>query len=113
MALEKGEFMRSRTNQIITHLSDEELADLNEKIGRVRGPRERFSASAALSSGRPSVDVPRLIHEVRRVGTVSTESSSSPMPGACWKRRNSAGRWSGTGSWKYVSWTLTQKTDGR
>ena len=42
MTLEKGESMRRRTNQIIIRLSDEELADLNEKVGRVRGSRERF-----------------------------------------------------------------------
>ena len=42
MTPEKGESMRSRTNQIIIRLSDEELADLNEKVSRVRGSRERF-----------------------------------------------------------------------
>ena len=34
--------MRSRTNRINVWLSDEELADLNEKVSRVRGSRERF-----------------------------------------------------------------------
>ncbi len=34
--------MRSRTNQIIIRLSDEEFADLNEKAGKVRGSREQF-----------------------------------------------------------------------
>ena len=63
--------MRSRTNQIIIRLSDEELADLNEKVGRVRGSRERFirqCISGAAIREAPSVDVARLIHEVRRVG---------------------------------------------
>ena len=36
MTPEEGESMRSRTNQIIIRLSDEELADLNEKVSRVR-----------------------------------------------------------------------------
>ena len=63
--------MRSRTNQIIIRLSDEELADLNEKVSRVRDSRERFirqCISGAVIREAPSVDVPKLIHEVRRVG---------------------------------------------
>ncbi len=63
--------MRSRTNPIIIRLSDEELADLNEKASKVRGSRERFirqCISGAVIREAPSVDVPRLIHEVRRVG---------------------------------------------
>ena len=71
MTPEKGESMRSRTNQIIIRLSDEELADLNEKVSRVRGSRERFirqCISGAAIREAPSVDVARLIHEVRRVG---------------------------------------------
>ncbi len=106
--------MRSRTNRINVWLSDEELADLNEKASRVRGSRERFirqCISGAAIREAPSVDVPKLIYEVRRVGPVSIVSLSSPMPGACWKCLNSAGRYSGTGNWKYVSWTLTRKTD--
>ena len=42
MTPEKGESMRSRTNPIIIRLSDEELADLNEKVSKVRGSREWF-----------------------------------------------------------------------
>lgn len=71
MTPEKGESMRSRTNPIIIRLSDEELADLNEKASKVRGSRERFirqCISSAVIREAPSVDVPRLIHEVRRVG---------------------------------------------
>lgn len=63
--------MRSRTNRINVWLSDEELADLNEKVSRVRGSRERFIRqcfSGAVIREAPPVDVPRLIHEVRRVG---------------------------------------------
>lgn len=63
--------MRSRTNRINVWLSDEELADLNEKVSRVRGSRERFirqCISGAVIREAPPVDVPRLIHEVRRVG---------------------------------------------
>ena len=47
--------MRSRTNRINVWLSDEELADLNEKVRRVRAPVSGSSASvsAALSSGKP------------------------------------------------------------
>ncbi len=63
--------MRSRTKQIIIRLSDEELADLNEKAGKVRGSREQFirqCISGAVIREAPSVDVPRLIMEVRRVG---------------------------------------------
>ena len=63
--------MRSRTNPIIIRLSDEELADLNEKASKIRGSRERFirqCISGAVIREAPSVDVPRLIHEVRRVG---------------------------------------------
>lgn len=64
--------MRSRTNQIIIRLSDEELADLNEKAGKVRGSREQFirqCISGAVIREAPSVDVPKLIQEVRRVGS--------------------------------------------
>ena len=63
--------MRSRTNSIIIRLSDEELADLNEKVSRVGGSRERFirqCISGAVIKERPPVDVPKLIQEVRRVG---------------------------------------------
>lgn len=63
--------MHSRTNQIIIRLSDEELADLNEKAGRVGGSREQFirqCISGAVIKEAPSVNVPRLIWEVRRVG---------------------------------------------
>ena len=63
--------MRSRTNRINVWLSDEELADLNEKVSRVRGSRERFirqCISGATIREAPSVDVPKLIYEVRRVG---------------------------------------------
>ena len=63
--------MRSRTNQIIIRLSDEELADLNEKVSRVGGSRENFirqCISGATIKERPPVDVPKLIQEVRRVG---------------------------------------------
>ena len=64
--------MRSRLNQIIIRLSDEELADLNEKVGRVRGSREQFirqCISDAIIREAPPVEVPRLIQEVRRVGS--------------------------------------------
>lgn len=63
--------MRSRTNRINVWLSDEELADLNEKVSRASGSREKFirqCISGAAIREAPSVDVPRLIHEVRRVG---------------------------------------------
>ena len=63
--------MRSRTNRINVWLSDKELADLNEKVSRVRGSRERFirqCINGAAIREAPSVDVARLIHEVRRVG---------------------------------------------
>ena len=72
MTPEKGESMRSRTNPIIIRLSDEELADLNEKVSKVRGSREWFirqCISGAAIREAPSVDVPKLIYEVRRVGT--------------------------------------------
>ena len=59
--------MRSRTNQIIIRLSDEELADLNEKVSRASGSRERFIRQCIIREA-PSVDVPKLIYEVRRVG---------------------------------------------
>ncbi len=64
--------MRSRTNRINVWLSDEELADLNEKVSRVRGSRERFirqCINGAVIREAPSVDVPKLIQEVRRVGS--------------------------------------------
>ncbi len=64
--------MRSRTNQIIIRLSDEEFADLNEKASKVRGSREQFirqCISSAVIREAPSVDVPKLIQEVRRVGS--------------------------------------------
>ena len=65
--------MRSRTNQIIIRLSDEELADLNEKASRVRGSREQFirqCISGAVIKEAPPVNVPRLIWEVRRIGSM-------------------------------------------
>lgn len=63
--------MRNRTNQIIIRLSDKELTDLNEKVGKVRGSREQFirdCISGAVIREAPPVDVPMLIQEVRRVG---------------------------------------------
>ena len=63
--------MRSRTNQINVWLSDEELAGLNEKGPKIRSSRERFirqCISGAVIREAPSVDVPKLIYEVRRVG---------------------------------------------
>ena len=63
--------MRSRTNSIIIRLSNEELADLNEKVSRVGGSREHFirqCLSGAVIKERIPVDVPKLIQEVRRVG---------------------------------------------
>jgi len=78
MTPEKGESMRSRTNRINVWLSDKELADLNEKVSRVRGSRERFirqCINGAAIREAPSVDVPKLIYEVRRVG-----GQSQPYP---------------------------------
>ena len=66
--------MRSRTNRINVWLSDEELADLNEKVSRVRGSRERFirqCISGAAIREAPFVDVPKLIYEVRRGGSLN------------------------------------------
>ena len=63
--------MRSRTNQIIIRLSDEELADLNEKAGRAGGSREQFirkCISGVVIKEAPPVNVPKLIWEVRKVG---------------------------------------------
>lgn len=63
--------MRNRTNQIIIRLSDEELADLNEKASKVRGSREQFIRDCirgAVIREAPPVDVPMLMQEVRRVG---------------------------------------------
>lgn len=83
MTPEEGESMRSRTNQIIIRLSDEELADLNEKVSRVRGSRERFirqCISGAAIREAPSVDVPKLIDRL-------AGASRKRPPGA-----NSSGR---------------------
>ena len=71
MTPKKGAAMRSRTNQIIIRLSDEELAALNEMAGGVRGSRERFirqCISGAVIREAPPVDVPQLTYEVRRIG---------------------------------------------
>ena len=71
MTPKKEESMRSRTHQIIIRLSDEELADLNEKVSRVSGSREQFirqCISGVVIKEAPSVNVPKLIWEVRRVG---------------------------------------------
>nr|WP_325305141.1 hypothetical protein [uncultured Oscillibacter sp.] len=57
--------------------------------------------------------MPKLIHEVRKVGASLNRILIIANARACWKCRNSARRWSGTGSWKYVLWTPTRKTDGR
>jgi len=64
--------MRGRTNQITIRLSDKELADPNEKAGKVRGFREQFirqCISGAVIKKPLSVDLPKLIQEVRRVGS--------------------------------------------
>ena len=52
MTPKKGAAMRSRTNQIIIRLSDEELAALNEMAGGVPVSGSSGSVSAGLSSGR-------------------------------------------------------------
>lgn len=70
MTPDKGE-SNAKQNKRNQCLSDEELADLNEKVSRVRGSRERFirqCISGVTIRETPSVDVPKLIHEVRRVG---------------------------------------------
>lgn len=63
--------MRSRTNQIIICLSDEELAASTRWPPGYGVPvsGSSGSVSAGLSSGRLlPVDVPQLIYEVRRIG---------------------------------------------
>ena len=64
--------MRKRTNQIIIRLSDTELNALNEQVKRTRLSREQFCRNAIQGvtiREKPPADVPRLIQEIRRVGS--------------------------------------------
>ena len=64
--------MRKRTNQIIIRLSDTELTALNEQVKRTRLSREQFCRNAIQGvtiREKPPADVPRLIQEIRRVGS--------------------------------------------
>ncbi len=54
--------MRSRTNQIIIRLSDEEFANLNEKVNRVRGSREILRIANSLGL----LEVPQLRKALER-----------------------------------------------
>lgn len=63
--------MRSRTNQIIIRLSDEELADLNEKVSRAGGSRESFCRhilNGAMVKEAPSIDSIEMLRELKRIG---------------------------------------------
>lgn len=64
--------MRKRTNQIIIRLSDAELNALNKQVKRTRLSREQFCRNAiqgVMIREKPPADVPRLIQEIRRVGS--------------------------------------------
>ena len=64
--------MRKRTNQIIIRLSDAELNALNKQVKRTRLSREQFCRNAIQGvtiREKPHADVPRLIQEIRRVGS--------------------------------------------
>ena len=64
--------MRKRTNQIIIRLSDAELNALNKQVKRTRLSREQFCRNAIQGvtiREKPPADVPRLIQEIRRVGS--------------------------------------------
>ena len=64
--------MRTRTNQIMIRLSDAELTALNEQVKRTRLSREQFCRNAIQGvtiREKPPADVPRLIQEIRRVGS--------------------------------------------
>lgn len=91
--------MRNRTNQIIIRLSDEELADLNEKVGKVRGSREQFirdCISGTVIREAPPIDVPKLILEVRRVGIGLNQILALPTLLVCWRCLNSVMHWKET-----------------
>ena len=65
--------MEKRKHEIKIRLSTEELAELNTKVKQTHLSREQFCRSAI--SGKevrqaPPADVPRLIREVRRVGSM-------------------------------------------
>ena len=66
MPLEKGEAMRSRTNQINVWLSDEELAGLNEKGPRIRSSRERFIRQCIVANARGLLELPELRKALER-----------------------------------------------
>ena len=64
--------MRKRTNQIIIRLSDAELHALNEQVKRTRLSREQYCRNAIQGvtiHEKPPVDIPRLVQEIRRVGS--------------------------------------------
>lgn len=64
--------MRKRTNQIIIRLSDTELYTLNEQVKRTRLSRKQYCRNAIRGvtiREKPPADVPRLIQEIRRVGS--------------------------------------------
>lgn len=64
--------MRKRTNQIIIRLSDAELNALNKQVKRTRLSREQFCRNVIQGvtiREKPPADVPRLIQEIRRVGS--------------------------------------------
>lgn len=58
------------SNQIVIHLSDEELSSLNGKVNKGRGSRERLirCISGDTIQKAPLVDVMKLVYEVCRIG---------------------------------------------
>ena len=63
MTPEKGEAMRSRTNRVNVWLSDEELADLNEKVRRVGASLNHILIAANV---RGLLEVPELRKALER-----------------------------------------------
>ena len=64
--------MENRKHEIKIRLSAKELADLNAKVKQTHLSREQFCRCTIAGKEvrqAPPADVPRLIREVRRVGT--------------------------------------------
>ena len=101
MPLEKGEAMRSRTNQINVWLSDEELAGLNEKGPKIRSSCERFIRqcinSAAIREAT-FVDVEADLRSPQGGGQSQPHPHRRQRQRSAGIRQNSARHWSGTGS---------------
>lgn len=64
--------MRTRNHRFVFYLNDKEFEDLDKQVKRTRLSREQFCRNAIQGvtiREKPPADVPRLIQEIRRVGS--------------------------------------------